>query len=418
LEWIYLEKKYLSYITRHKIRKMSIRFKWFFITLLLTTLLPFIPYLFRDFPIELFGFNLTGWAWMIMFLVSIFNLFFIKTINFPLLFWLPWITYLIGYLLVDYSFLGLQLTLQYTLPIIIGVVVSGFEYSGEALEWLFKWFIKLCIFVFILFLYGYLFRGGYVPAAAATPMLLSIALSLFCALFFATGKYIYLIYSGILFLAPVIDVTRMGIASMAAIFVLHFANNDIIRKFVYGIFGLFVILLVFNSKGFQNKTFYNGTGTLKELTFNYYDNPNINSSGRLSWKLALQPGLEAEPVWGNGPRADNEELRLITGLTAGEAHNDYMSVRYNYGYVGLGLLLAGFLLNFISLFRIAQMATRSIYLWLLTVSTMTLFVSFLLFMYSDNILKYTIYFPNYFFAMIGIIYSLKKDENYSNYTIV
>ena len=34
-----------------------------------------------------------------------------------------------------------------------------------------------------------------------------------------------------------------------------------------------------------------------------------------------------------------------------------------------------------------------------------------MFMYTDNILKYTIYFPNYFFAMIGIVYSLKRDED-------
>jgi hypothetical protein len=269
-----------------------------------------------------------------------------------------------------------------------------------------------------MFFYGYLFRGGFTPAAAALPMLLSIALSLFCALYFTTGKVIYLVYAAIIFVAPVIDVTRMGIAAMAAVFVLHFANTDVIRKFVYGLLGLIAILLVFNSREFQKKTFYGGTGTLNELTFNYYENPNINSSGRLSLKLALKPGLDAAPIWGNGPRADNKELIMVTGSASGEAHNDYMSVRYNYGNVGLGLLLAGFLFNFISLYRISQRAVENIILWLLTVSTMTLFISFLMFMYSDNILKYTIYFPNYFFAMIGIIYSIQKNENFSSYTVI
>ena len=353
-----------------------------------------------------------------MLVFAVFNLFLTKRISFPVLSWLPWVLYIFGYLFVDYSFLGLQLTLQYILPLIIGVVASGFTYSGKELEWLFGWFIRLCISILAMCLYGYLFRGGYTAAAAATPMLLSIALSLFCALYFATGKIIFLVYAAIIFLTPVLDVTRMGIAAMAAVFVLHFANTDIRKKIVYGLLGLIVVLLVFNSSGFQKKTFYTGTGTLKELTLNYYDNENINSSGRLSWKLALQPGLEASPIWGNGPRADNEELRLITGITAGEAHNDYMSVRYNYGYVGLGLLLSGFLFNFISLFRISQSADENIYLWMLTVSTMTLFISFLMFMYSDNILKYTIYFPNYFFAMIGIIYSIKKDEDYSSYPVI
>jgi len=385
---------------------------------MLTTLLPFIPYLIKELPSQLLGFNLTGWAWIIMLVIAVFNLFLTKRISFPVLSWLPWVLYIFGYLFVDYSFLGLQLTLQYILPLIIGVVASGFTYSGKELEWLFGWFIRLCIFILAMFLYGYLLRGGYTAAAAATPMLLSIALSLFCALYFATGKIIFLVYAAIIFLTPVLDVTRMGIAAMAAVFVLHFANTDIRKKIVYGLLGLIVVLLVFNSSGFQKKTFYTGTGTLKELTLNYYDNENINSSGRLSWKLALQPGLEASPIWGNGPRADNEELRLITGITAGEAHNDYMSVRYNYGYVGLGLLLSGFLFNFISLFRISQSADENIYLWMLTVSTMTLFISFLMFMYSDNILKYTIYFPNYFFAMIGIIYSIKKDEDYSSYPVI
>lgn len=397
---------------------MSKRFKWFFRALMLTTLLPFLPYLLSGFPSKFLGFNLTGWAWIIMLMVTLFNLLLTKSISFPVLFWLPWALYMIGYLFVDYSFLGLQLTLQYTLPLIIGVVASGFTYSGEEIEWLFRWFIRLCLFVLAMFLYGYLFRGGYTPAAAAVPMLLSIALSLLCALYFTTGKIIYLVYAGIIFLAPVIDVTRMGIAAMAAVFAFHFANTDIVRKFVYGLLALLIILLVFNSRGFQEKTFYSGSGTLKELSFDYYENPNINSSGRLSWKLALQPGLDAAPVWGNGPRADNAELIMVTGSAAGEAHNDYMSVRYNYGYVGLVLLLAGFLFNFISLFRISLLAGENIYLWLLTVSTMTLFISFLMFMYSDNILKYTIYFPNYFFAMIGIIYSLKKDDDISSYSII
>jgi hypothetical protein len=49
-----------------------------------------------------------------------------------------------------------------------------------------------------------------------------------------------------------------------------------------------------------------------------------------------------------------------------------------------------------------------------TTATLSLFFSFLLFMYSDNILKYTIYFPNYFFALIGIIYTIKKDEDISS----
>ena len=385
---------------------------------MLTTLLPFIPYLLSELPSQFFGFNLTGYAWIIMLLVTTYNLFLTTKISFPVLFWLPWVLYLIGYLVIDYSFIGFQLTLQYILPVMIGIVASGFNYSVVELQWLFKWFMRLCASVFAMSVFGYLFRGGYTPATAATPMLLSISLSLICALYFTIGKTRYLIFAGLLFMAPVINVTRMGIAAMAAVFILHFANRNLRGKLMYGLIGLVALLFVFNSKSFQEKTFFSGHGKLSDLAFNYFENQDINNNDRHTWKDALQPGLETAPAWGNGPRADLAVLLVVSKESNREAHNDYLAVRYNYGYIGLGLLLAGFIFTFFSIFRISHRFIEDDFLWLLSTSTLTLFFSFFMFMYSDNILKYTVYFPNYFFAMIGIIYSLKQDEDNGYYPII
>lgn len=351
-----------------------------------------------------------------MLLVTLINLLQTRYIVFPYLFWLPWILYLSVYIVIDYSFLGMQLTLQYTLPLLIGVVASGFSYSADDLEWLLRWFIRLCISVYAMFMIGYFFRGGYGPAVAATPMLLSVAVSLITAIWFITQEKKYLFYIGVLFLVPVLEVTRMGIAVTAAVFIFHFANDSIRNKVVYGTLGALVLFVVFNTARFQEKTFKEGQGEIGDLTVNYYDNPDINSSGRSSWKKALQPGLEAAPRWGNGPRADNIHLAEVTGLRSGEAHNDYLSVRFNYGYIGLALLLFGFFTTFVSLYRISQKYIENDYIWLISTSTLTLFIGFLLFMYTDNILKYTIYFPNYFFALIGIVYSLKRDEDLRRYS--
>jgi len=381
--------------------------------MLLTTLLPYSSYIFPFIPNEIFGFNLTGWAWMILLLATLPNLLKTRSLSFPIIFWLPWILYMFVYLALAFSLLGLQLTLQYTLPVLVGVVASGFSYTLEDLEWLFKWFVRLCFAVYSMFLSGYLFRGGYTPAAGATPMLLTVALSLLASFWFLTKEKRYLFYAGIIFLAPIVDITRMGIVVMSAVFILHFANRNLLGKIIYGLLGLLVLLIVFNTKGFQEKTFYNVPGKLSDLALNYYDNPNINSSGRSSWKMALEPGLKAEPLWGNGPRADNYYLTLVTGQRVTEAHNDYLSVRFNYGYVGLALLLLAFLLNFISLYRKSLKYIEDDFIFLLSTSSLTLFFGFLMFMYSDNILKYTIYFPNYFFALIGIVYSLIRDEDFS-----
>jgi O-Antigen ligase len=375
--------------------------------LLLTTLLPFLPYVFPGLPDQFFGFNLTGWAWIIMLAITIFNLLIYRRLHFPILPWIPWIVFILGYIIVDFSFLGLQLTLQYILPLLVGMVASGFPYSIEKINWLGKWFKNLCIAVLLMFIYGQIYRGGYSPAAAAVPMLLSFAASLLAGLFFITKKKKYLIYFGILFLVPFIDVTRMGIAAFLAIFIFHFANRKISGKIVYSVFGLIAVILVFNSSGFQKKTFYGGKGNISDLGFDYYAKSDVNSSGRVSLRNALQPGLEEKPMLGNGPRADYQRLVTYTTVNTSEAHNDYLSVSYNYGYVGLSFLLFGFISNFVSIYTRLRRKDDA-YLWLFYTTILTLFISFMMFMYSDNILKYTIYFPNYFFALTGILYSMIK----------
>lgn len=383
------------------------QFKQFYSALFFTALLPYLPYIFTFLPGQLLGFNWTGWAWIAMLLVTLVQLLKTHRIHFPVWLWLPWMVYITVYLAVDFSIMGLQLTLQYLLPLLIGLVASGFTYSELQLRWLFKWFTRLCIIIIALFVIGYIFRGGYTPAAAATPMLLSIAASLVAGIYYLAKDIKYLVYFGLLFLVPFIDVTRMGIAAFLAIFILHFANRKIGGKILYGLLGLLVVVLVFNTKGFQEKTFYEGHGRLSDLSVNYYENETLNSNGRRTWQIALEPGIKVAPILGNGPRADLDALLKISNNQIKEAHNDYLSIRYNYGYLGLVLLLYGFGLTFISIFLRLRNET-SILNQLLGTSTLTLFISFLMFMYSDNILKYTIYFPDFFFAMIGIFYSINK----------
>jgi hypothetical protein len=394
------------------------RFKIFFSAILLTTAFPYIPFIFPFIPNQIFGLNLTGWAWVMMLLVTLINLLYTKNITFPFKFWVPWILYIAVYLVFDFSYLGLQLTLQYILPLLIGSVASGFLYETKDLEWIFKWLKKLLIAIFIMFVYGYFFHHGYGPGSATAVMLFSFAVSLLAAFYFMTKQLKYLWYIGILFLVPVFEVTKMGIAATATVFIFHFANKKITGKIIFGAVGALVLLLVFNTKRFQEETFQKGKGDLSDLSLDYYNNSKIKTSGRTTWKKALEPGLKAAPVWGNGPRSDNAYLIKITGLKSGEPHNDYLAVRFNYGYVGLTLLLFGFVTSFISLYRISVRYSKNAYIWLLSTSSLTLFISFLMFMYSDNILKYTIYFPNYFFGMMGIVYSLKKDEDHSSYPVI
>lgn len=399
---------------RKAVRSASVprRARYFYTALMLTTLLPFLIYLLPFVPYSILGLNMTGWAWSMMLAYTLFQLGPKKRPRFPIKFWLPWAAYLVGYLVYDFSVLGLQLTCQYLLPLLIGVVASSFVYNDNLLRWIFQRFFRLCLAVIGMFVFGYLFRGGYTPAAAATPMLLSVLVAFVAAAYYTRKENKFLIMYGALFLIPFIDLTRMGIAVFIAIFVFHFANRKVKMKIWGSLIGAGLVLVVFNSPGFQEKTFYGGSGTFADIELNYYESQRLNTSGRSTWYKVLEPGLERSPVFGNGPRADNEVLSIITGRRGGEAHNDYLSVAYNYGYFGLALLIAGFGLTFIKL-RTMVKKEQSHLRYLLITSTMTLFFGFAMFMYTDNILKYTIYFPNYFFAMIGIAfakYQSKADQ--------
>lgn len=385
-------------------------FVLFFKALFLTTIVSYINAIFPFLPGTIFGFNWSGIAWMSMTVITTFLMFSPRKSTFSFYLWLPWVLYVFLYILFDFTFIGFQLTIQYVLPVFMGIVASKFEYTEEKLLYLFQWLLKTIALVYLLFIVYYLFTG-YATHMAATPMFFAFGAVIGLGLYFYTFKLRYLALFCLLFLMPFLSVTRMGMLAFGAIFVTHFANKSLIGKSLTALIGLLLLFVVLNSKGFQEKTFANGKGSIKDLSVDYYNNENINSSGRKSWQIALAKGLAANPIWGNGPRADAAVLGEVIGKETGEAHNDYMSVTYNYGIVGLSLLLFGFIATFVRLFMMLRKMKPPIFQFLIR-SQLTLFIPFLLFMFSDNILKYTIWFPNYFFALMGICFSVYHRKSF------
>jgi hypothetical protein len=383
-------------------------FKWLFFT----ASFPYIQYAIPFVPDSFIGFHITGWGWIIMLLVALYYLFQTQSEQqFPVYFWIPWAVYIVLYILIDFSFSGIQLTLQYLNPLMVGIVASRFTYNKEKMHWLFKCIFSLSCFVMLLFAYGRLFRGGFTPYSAATPMMLSIMATLSIGIYFITKRIRFILLFSLLFLIPLIDVTRMGLIVFIFTLIFHFANKKIISKIIIGILGIVVAIMIFNSKSFQEKTFYDGRGKLSDISINYY-NPgsNMNTNGRSGFLKYYETGLNKSPIWGNGPRADLYVLKDVWGGEGkSEAHNDYLSVRYNYGYFGLGLLLFSFIGPFIWL-GINFIKEKNPYKILVLSSTMILFLTILLFMYSDNILKATVFYMDLLFALFGISCA-KFEEN-------
>jgi hypothetical protein len=385
-------------------------FKLFFLGLFATTLITYVDAVFVFLPSTVFGFNWSGIAWITALLITLIILPKAKQSSFPLIYWIPWIAYVLFYVVLDFTIAGLQLTLQYLLPILMGYLAANFRYSINSLSWILKGLVTTTIIVFIISMY-YKILYGYSVSMAATPMFLLVLASLSIGLYFFTKIKGYLFVFGFLFLMPFLNVTRMAMLAFCLTYILHFTNKQFSSKIISMFLGGGLLLGVASSKGFQEKTFNEGSGELFELNVNYYEGDNFNSNGRKSWKAALEPGLESSPFFGNGPRADAPILGAMIGEETGEAHNDYMSVRFNYGFIGLALLLFGFVTSFIKMYVMSRTKNDQVF-QLIILTNLTLFIGFLLFMYSDNILKYTIWFPNYFFTMMGICFSIYVNGFY------
>ena len=385
----------------------------YFKILFLMTALPSLKMYFPFIPNEILGFKLTGWAWLIVLFVSINYLFIIKKIYFPVIIWLPWIIFLLIYVIVDFSLQGLQLTLQYLVSIIVGWVVSGLYFNKYIFMKVINWFKYLIFFLGVSIIY-FLIKAHFeisLSIGMAEIMTFNVAAVLVLSFYFI-GHYKKAIYYylGLLFF-PVIQITRMGIVMMLAIAPLHFANKKIRSKIFMSLTVLLIGVSAFYTERFQKKTFFSGKGDLSQI-IGYENNQNFDTSGRDRIYESTRAGIKDKPLLGHGPRADLD-LFTSNGEKSREIHNDYLSIQYNYGNVGLSILLLCFIFQFIDLF-IKRNKLRNVYYRIAILSSLTLFISFFGFMSSDNILKYNIYFGNFHFALMGISYALLNTKKNAN----
>jgi hypothetical protein len=358
-------------------------------------------------PFKVAGFTLVGYSWVIFLLFSLFTLLRNQKVHFPLLFYLPWSLYIIGYIIFDFSFFGLQSTLQYLCPLIAGMAASGFEYNERILARLIYYLKVMAWFSFLIGILLPQVNLGFIryyTGPAALVMTTTLIMTVLVAEFFIYKKFWNIVYFGILFLIPYVGITRMAILMSLTILPLHMAPVRVERRLLITAVMVIAGVLVFYSPMVQQKMFFSGKGTLSDLAWN---NSDFYSGGRTFLYQTLEQGIKEQPVWGMGPRSDMSALQGA-GLKIIEVHNDYLSVRYNYGWVGIALLFISFLFQVIDLFRLNNKRWPPM-MKVYTSSALTLFIPMFGFMYTDNILKYTIFFGTLHFAMIGIIYSVASS---------
>ena len=371
-----------------------------FISVFIATIIGYLNVIIPILPSSVLGFQWAGLAWVFLFCVTIIALFVKGKISRKFIFLNIWVTYLLIYLLFDYSAMGLQLTLQYITPILLYHYFSDKRITIEDEFELANGLIKLCIFLQTVSILTYIIRG-YSLHMAETPMLLSLGVTISLLKYVSSEKTSYLFLAIYFMLFPILNMTRMGILVSVLLFLSVLLSTRYKVKYrLLILFGLVLgVFYVFSSSKFIDKTFYGQKISFSELSTEVLlDRGTFNSSGRTLWYEVLEEGLKSNPYFGNGPRADAPLLGSVVGLDYGEAHSDYLSVRFNYGIVGLLILI----LALVEIFIYVLKRRNSVDMGTMLMSRVILlsFIPLLLFMTTDNILKYAIWFPNYFFLII------------------
>jgi len=291
---------------------------------------------------------------------------------------------------------------------VVGMAASTYAYSDETMSELrrwFTWYTAIVLISMFLALANFSDFGKGVGSVMTLVVLGAIILSDF----WLYNDRKMLLYFSLMAIIPILALVRMGIAMMFAIAVLHFGNRSLSMRLVIGAIVGCVGLAVFYSPGFQRKTFYSGQGDLMSFSMH---NEDLNTSGRSRmWSLA-ERDMKNHPWLGEGSRAD---LRMLIRYRykLKELHNDFIAVRYNSGWLGLGCLLFGFILQCWLLYK-QKDHIEDAFTAVIFYAALTIFIAWVGFMYTDNALKYSPFFGNLHFCLIGIVYSRLKNERHTS----
>lgn len=365
---------------------------------------------------SLLGFNISGLAWVVPFAVSLLVLIqkFDK-VSFPFGIWLPWVVLLLFYLLlVDPSVLDprvspLQRTLQLLCPLAVGMAVSTSRLSCSSLRALIPTMRRVACLLFLIILMktGVILTGQLPDVTGLAPE--AISGTLLCTFF--VNAYLLkhrkedLLIWIMLVTLPFIAVTRMAIAVCLLSFPLAFAPMRL-RKRLFAL-GLIVVvaLMVFYSPRIQKKMFYSGKGSLSDITA---ANNNFATSGR-TYILARLSAEARERLWtGRGTGCTETVVYRIT-KTVAYPHNDWLLTLYDYGILGVTILIFCMLLTVVNALR-QRRKTREPDCQILLLTGAAGFFPFCLMMLTDNVMVYASFYGNLHFALLGLGYASSQKQ--------
>jgi hypothetical protein len=366
-----------------------------------------IPWLFGGY--EIFGFKITGWTWVLpLVLAGLVCMANIRRISFPLRFWLFWMG-----LLCLYWFFGSrnldahQSLLQMLSPIVVGCAASIFRPNNWQLENVIRWMTRLAwLALAILLIRWPIILSGALPGHGfmAAEMIGLLLLGACYATFYACGSGRHLYYYLAMLAITVISLTRGPMVAMFSCLPLTLAPLATRKRILLSAMLLIFALILFNTARVQERMFYSGEGKVGDL---YWENPDLQTSGRTAMWEIVWGGVVAQPWLGNGWNSHREAL-LSSGSALYLPHNDWLKLLHDMGIIGAGIYLFTILWQMFNLARIARWSSGAHQM--LAYGAATAFIPYALVMFTDNVVLYVQFFGNLHFALIGIVYGTLRNE--------
>lgn len=357
-------------------------------------------------PEPLFGYRLSGWAWVLpLGMSSLILVWRMNMVAFPVVIWAPWVLFLLVHF-IQTDFPAIQRTLQIITPLFVATAMSTQRPDARTLERIrgaIRWF---AVFVVVaLFARSGVFSTFTLPqttgfaAESMTATLLAVAFSVDYCLGQTAALGWWLGMVGL----TLFSVTRTEIAASVLSLPLCLVRVSAGRRLaIIALVGL-LGLGIFSTDRLQRKMFDSAAGKLEDVF-----QGEFRDSGRFSmWRQFRQRVAEA-PWLGYGTGAGERFARSITNGQLQYPHNDWLLTAFDYGYLGVALYACTIAAATVHAALAAGRSTGVAQAFLLTGASA--FLPFAVLMYGDNAMVYVSYFGNLQFLLLGLGYAAITAE--------
>jgi O-Antigen ligase. len=349
------------------------------------------------------GYQVSALGWLIPLIFSLWSLTRgLGGFSYPLWLWLPWVCFVVIYTALSDAPNAIQRSIMMLCPLVVGMAMSKAQIGKNALGALRKLMLYMAISLSVLvaFKTGILLTGVFpmVTGLAAEVMTASLLCTVFAAQY-ALGDRTVLKWWAILATIPVIAVTRTAIAVNGLTLPLTFAPLSTLKRVIILCLIVMVGIGIFYLPRVQKKMFYSGRGALEDVR---WENEDFATSGRSYIWSKMWERIDEQPLLGSGA---NTSESFISKLTNGlkHPHNDWLRLVFDFGYVGAVIFALSLLMQALHAYRMAKRTVGDISL--LFYAGASSILSFILFMFTDNIILYAAFFGNLQFTILGLAYA-------------